>query len=66
MSSSLITWPGGGAPDSSDHPLLDIGRCVGDLEGLDLAPEVLDAYAYGNAQRVFFGAQMLARGPNRS
>jgi len=32
------------------------GRCVGDLEGLDLGPEVLDAYAYGNAQRVFFGA----------
>jgi predicted TIM-barrel fold metal-dependent hydrolase len=41
---------------SSDHPLLDIGRCVGDLEGLDLPPEALDAYAYGNAQRVFFGA----------
>ena len=39
---------------SSDHPLLDIGRCVGDLEGLDLAPEALDAYAYANARRIFF------------
>lgn len=41
---------------SSDHPLLDLGKCVADLGQLDLPPEALDAYTYRNAQRVFFPA----------
>lgn len=40
---------------SSDHPLLELEICAADLELLDLPPEVLDAYAYGNAARIFFG-----------
>jgi predicted TIM-barrel fold metal-dependent hydrolase len=39
---------------ASDHPLLEIEKCVGDLTNLDLPTPVLEAYAAGNAERVFF------------
>jgi predicted TIM-barrel fold metal-dependent hydrolase len=39
---------------SSDHPLLEIEKCVADLATLDLPEDVLAAYAAGNAERVFF------------
>jgi hypothetical protein len=43
---------------SSDHPLLDLEKCVADLPGLGLPDDVLDAYAYANARRVFFGQEV--------
>jgi uncharacterized protein len=39
---------------ASDHPLLELDKCVGDLEGLELPAEELEAFASGNAERVFF------------
>jgi predicted TIM-barrel fold metal-dependent hydrolase len=39
---------------ASDHPLLEIDKCVGDLNCLDLPPEILASFAAGNAERVFF------------
>jgi predicted TIM-barrel fold metal-dependent hydrolase len=39
---------------ASDSPVLSITRCVKEAAALDLAPEVLDAYLYGNAQDFFF------------
>jgi predicted TIM-barrel fold metal-dependent hydrolase len=39
---------------ASDSPVLSITRCVKEAAALDLAPEVLDAYLYGNAQAFFF------------
>ncbi|GLX02669.1 amidohydrolase family protein [Microtetraspora sp. NBRC 16547] len=39
---------------ASDAPVLSITRTVGEAERLDLPPEVLDNYLYGNAQRFFF------------
>jgi predicted TIM-barrel fold metal-dependent hydrolase len=41
---------------ASDHPLLEIDKCVGDLAELGLPPGTPDAYAAGNAERLFFGA----------
>jgi predicted TIM-barrel fold metal-dependent hydrolase len=41
---------------ASDHPLLELDKCLADLEGLDLPGPALTAYASGNAERVFFGA----------
>jgi predicted TIM-barrel fold metal-dependent hydrolase len=40
---------------ASDSPVLSITRTIGEAAALDLAPEVLDAYLYGNAQDFFFG-----------
>lgn len=40
---------------ASDSPVLSQTRCVEEARALDLAPEVLDAYLYGNAQSFFFG-----------
>ena len=40
---------------ASDHPLLEVEKCVGDLEGLDLPAPILEGYAAGNAGRVFYG-----------
>jgi uncharacterized protein len=42
---------------ASDSPVLSIARCVKEAAALDLSPEVLDAYLYGNAQAFFFGAE---------
>jgi predicted TIM-barrel fold metal-dependent hydrolase len=39
---------------ASDHPLLELEKCVGDLAELDLRADALAAYAAGNAERVFF------------
>jgi uncharacterized protein len=40
---------------ASDSPVLSITRCVKEAAALELSPEVLDAYLYGNAQAFFFG-----------
>jgi predicted TIM-barrel fold metal-dependent hydrolase len=39
---------------ASDHPLLGLDKCVEDLAGLDLPAEIIQAYAAGNAKRIFF------------
>ena len=39
---------------ASDSPVLSITRTVTEARALDLAPEVLDAYLYQNAQDFFF------------
>jgi uncharacterized protein len=39
---------------ASDSPVLSITRCVKEAAALELAPEVLDAYLYQNAQDFFF------------
>jgi predicted TIM-barrel fold metal-dependent hydrolase len=39
---------------ASDAPLLTITRTIGEALKLDLPPEVMDNYLYGNAQRFFF------------
>jgi len=39
---------------ASDSPVLAISRCVKEAAALELAPDVLDAYLYGNAQEFFF------------
>jgi predicted TIM-barrel fold metal-dependent hydrolase len=39
---------------ASDAPVLSITRTVTEASKLDLPPEVLDNYLYGNAQRFFF------------
>ncbi len=41
---------------ASDHPLLEVDKCVADLATLDLPAPILDAYASGNAERLFFPA----------
>ena len=38
-------------------PVLSITRCVTEAAALDLAPEVLDNYLWGNAQDFFFGGK---------
>ena len=40
---------------ASDSPVLSQTRCINEAKELDLDPEVLDAYLYGNAQDFFFG-----------
>ena len=42
---------------ASDAPVLSITRTIGEAMQLDLPPEVLDGYLYGNAQRFFFERQ---------
>lgn len=39
---------------ASDSPVLSITRCIKEASELDLAPEVLDAYLYQNAQDFLF------------
>jgi uncharacterized protein len=39
---------------ASDSPVLSITRCVKEASELDLSPELLDNYLYGNAQAFFF------------
>jgi predicted TIM-barrel fold metal-dependent hydrolase len=39
---------------ASDSPVLSTTRCLGEVDDLDLDPEVRDAYLYGNAQAFFF------------
>ena len=46
---------------ASDSPVLSINRCVKEAAALELAPEVLDAYLYGNAQDFFFGGSTEGR-----
>lgn len=46
---------------ASDSPVLSITRCVKEAAALDLSPEVLDAYLYGNAQDFFFGGSAEGR-----
>lgn len=40
---------------ASDHPVLPIGRCVGEALALDLADDVRQAWLYDNAHAFFFG-----------
>ncbi len=40
---------------ASDSPVLSITRCIKEASELDLSPELLDAYLYGNADEFFFG-----------
>ncbi|NRA02497.1 MAG: amidohydrolase [Myxococcales bacterium] len=39
---------------ASDHPVIQIKRCVEEAERLDLRPGVLDGFLYENAARLFF------------
>jgi predicted TIM-barrel fold metal-dependent hydrolase len=39
---------------ASDSPVLSMTRCIKEAAALDVTPEVLDAYLYGNAQAFFF------------
>jgi predicted TIM-barrel fold metal-dependent hydrolase len=43
---------------ATDSPVLSIARCVKEATALDVSPEVLDAYLYGNAQAFFFGGEV--------
>lgn len=38
---------------ASDYPVLSMKRCLGEANALDLAPEVRDAWLYGNAETFF-------------
>jgi predicted TIM-barrel fold metal-dependent hydrolase len=38
---------------ASDHPLLELDKCVGDLATLNLPDAILAAYAANNAKRIF-------------
>ncbi len=40
---------------ASDHPAIEVGRCLEAAAALELRPGVLENYLYGNARRVFFG-----------
>jgi len=42
---------------ASDSPVLSQTRCITEATELDLEPDVLDAYLYGNAQEFFFGGR---------
>ena len=42
---------------ASDHPAIEVGRCMESAASLELRPGVLDNYLYGNASRVFFGQE---------
>jgi predicted TIM-barrel fold metal-dependent hydrolase len=39
---------------ASDYPVLSLKRCLDEARALDLAPEVRDAWLYGNAEAFFF------------
>jgi predicted TIM-barrel fold metal-dependent hydrolase len=39
---------------ASDHPVLDMRRCIEEAQKLDLRDGVLDKYLYENADRLFF------------
>jgi predicted TIM-barrel fold metal-dependent hydrolase len=40
---------------ASDHPALDLERCLTEARALDLRDGVLEKFLYGNADRFFFG-----------
>jgi predicted TIM-barrel fold metal-dependent hydrolase len=39
---------------ASDHPAIQMDRCLAEALALDLRPGVLDGFLYENANRVFF------------
>jgi predicted TIM-barrel fold metal-dependent hydrolase len=39
---------------ASDHPAIQMDRCLSEALALDLRPGVLEAFLYENANRVFF------------
>ena len=41
---------------ASDYPVLSMQRCLDEARGLDLTPEVRDAWLYGNAAKFFFAS----------
>jgi predicted TIM-barrel fold metal-dependent hydrolase len=45
---------------ASDNPVLSMERCITEATALDLPPEVLDAWLYGNADALFFGSDKWA------
>ena len=42
---------------ASDYPVLSFQRCLDEARKLELAPEVLDAWLYGNAEAFFFAPE---------
>jgi predicted TIM-barrel fold metal-dependent hydrolase len=42
---------------ASDHPLLEVDKCLADLASLNLPADTLAAFAAGNAERVFFSSR---------
>ena len=42
---------------ASDHPALDLDRCVTEARDLDLRDGVIEKFLYGNADRFFFGTR---------
>ncbi len=40
---------------ASDHPAIQMDRCIEEARKLDLPAEVLDGYLHGNAARLFYG-----------
>ena len=40
---------------ASDHPVLDMKRCLDGVDALDLRPGVREKYLYENARRVILG-----------
>lgn len=45
---------------ASDHPVIDMERCLEEARKLDLRPGVLEAWLYENAERVLFGGSSAA------
>jgi predicted TIM-barrel fold metal-dependent hydrolase len=39
---------------ASDHPAIQMDRCLAEALALDLRPGVLECFLYENANRVFF------------
>jgi predicted TIM-barrel fold metal-dependent hydrolase len=39
---------------ASDHPAIQMSRCIEDARGLELRPGILEKYLYENARRLFF------------
>lgn len=42
---------------ASDHPLLELEKCLADVRDLDFNDDLRDAYLHGNAERLFFNQQ---------
>ena len=42
---------------ATDFPVLSMQRCLDEARKLDLTPEVLEAWLYGNASRFFFAKE---------
>jgi uncharacterized protein len=45
---------------ATDYPVLSFQRCLDEARKLDLSPEVLSNWLYGNAQAFFFPSEKSA------